>query len=128
MRVSITANSAMLERTLTLASERAVQRVEDAVVDSVLAIQRDARQRVHVITGRLRNSIGWAPALDVRPTEIAYQVGTNVDYGPHEEFGTSTRPPHPYLFPAFYAELPRFEARLSAALAMAAMDAARAAR
>lgn len=124
MKVSIQVDSARMERTLQVVGERAVQRIEDAVVDAVLAIQRDARQRCPVDTGRLRNSIGWAPAVDSRPAELAYQVGTNVEYGPHVEFGTMYTRPQPYLFPAFYAEMPRFEARLSAALAAAAADAA----
>ena len=47
-------------------------------------------------TGRLKNSI--TNAIDTE--ENAVYVGTNVEYGPYVELGTSRRKPHPYLKPA----------------------------
>lgn len=49
-----------------------------------------------VDTGRLRNSI--TNAIDTE--EKAVYIGTNVEYGPYVELGTSRRKPHPYLKPA----------------------------
>lgn len=126
MKVEIRVDSARMERMLSEVPRSAMQRVEDAVVDSVLAIHGDARRRVPVDTGRLRNSIGWRPVDVGDSLSVAYEVGTNVEYAPHVEFGTSRMHAQPYLFPAFYAELPRFSRRLDVALTLAAADAARA--
>ena len=49
-----------------------------------------------VDTGRLRNSI--TNAIDTE--ENAVYIGTNVEYAPYVELGTSRRSPHPYLKPA----------------------------
>lgn len=49
-----------------------------------------------VDTGRLRNSI--TNQIDLQ--ENAVYIGTNVEYAPYVEFGTSRRYPHPYLKPA----------------------------
>lgn len=48
------------------------------------------------ITGRLKNSITNAIDADAN----AVYIGTNVEYGPYVELGTSRRHPHPYLKPA----------------------------
>ena len=124
MKLSVRTDSARVEVALGAVARRAVQRVEDAVMDAVLAIQNDARVRVPVDTGRLRNSIGWEMEAD----RLAARVGTNVDYAPHVEYGTSRMAAQPYLTPAFFAEVPRFEERLRRALDAAANDAARGGR
>ena len=49
-----------------------------------------------VDTGRLRNSI--TNQIDLH--ENAVYIGTNVEYGPYVELGTSRRHPQPYLKPA----------------------------
>ena len=49
-----------------------------------------------VDTGRLRNSI--TNAIDTE--ENAVYIGTNVEYAPYVELGTSRRSRHPYLKPA----------------------------
>lgn len=49
-----------------------------------------------VDTGRLRNSI--TNAIDTEANAV--YVGTNVEYGPYVELGTSKMHPHPYLRPA----------------------------
>lgn len=53
-----------------------------------------AKKLVHVITGRLRNSITHYA------DDNAVYVGSNVEHAAFEEEGTSKRPPHPYLRPA----------------------------
>lgn len=47
-------------------------------------------------TGRLKNSI--TNVIDMEANEV--YIGTNVEYGPYVELGTSRRSPHPYLRPA----------------------------
>ena len=54
----------------------------------------DGSVRPNVITGRLVNSIGHIVAGD-----SAY-IGTNVEYAPYVELGTSRSKPYPYLKPA----------------------------
>lgn len=55
-----------------------------------------AKMKCPTMTGRLKNSI--TNAIDMG--EEAVYVGTNVEYGPYVELGTSRRDPHPYLRPA----------------------------
>lgn len=54
----------------------------------------DGSMRPNVVTGRLRNSISHAVDGD------AAVVGTNVEYAPYVELGTSKSRPYPYLKPA----------------------------
>lgn len=124
MKLSARVNTATVEVALSRVPRAALIHLEAAVMDTVLAIHRRARENVHVITGRLRNSIGWEMEAD----GLSGQVGTNVSYAEVEEFGSSTRPPHPYLVPAFYAEVAPFEDRLRQALARAGGDAVKGAR
>jgi len=55
-----------------------------------------AKQRCPVDTGRLRNSITHQVTDDGRTVLI----GTNVEYAPYVEYGSSTRKPKPYIKPA----------------------------
>lgn len=61
-----------------------------------LKAEGNAKNACPVDTGRLRNSITNAIDMD----EKAVYIGTNVEYGPYVELGTSRRKPHPYLKPA----------------------------
>ena len=53
-----------------------------------------AKAACPVDTGRLRNSISH------KSTERMMQVGTNVEYAPAVELGTSRQKPQPYLRPS----------------------------
>jgi len=59
-----------------------------------LRAERNAKAYCPVDTGRLRNSISHATD-DTRAV-----IGTNVEYAPYVELGTSRRAPHAYLRPA----------------------------
>lgn len=59
-----------------------------------LAAEAYAKQACPVDTGRLRNSISHDA-----DEEAAY-IGTNVEYAPYVELGTSRMAPRPYLRPA----------------------------
>jgi phage gpG-like protein len=52
-----------------------------------LIVERRAKQRVRVKRGHLRRSI----THDVAPNGNRAIVGTNVKYGPYQEFGTGSR-------------------------------------
>lgn len=56
---------------------------------------RNMRQLCPVDTGRLRNSIGVTAGHDARGPYI--DVGTNVDYAPPVEFGTSVSEAQPFV-------------------------------
>ena len=84
-----------------------VQReVSKEVAASALSIESEAKRIVPVKTGRLRASI------IARISAARGEVGTNVQYAPDVEFGNSTRPPKPFLFPAWNNERPKFLAAL----------------
>lgn len=96
------------------------------VVRSLLNIQRGAKERSRVDTGRQRNSIAVAETeYDIPVTEgtevarnqiragmLSGVVGTNVDYAPHNEFGTARMSAQPFMFPAYEEERPKFIQRL----------------
>lgn len=81
--------------------------------------------RPTVDTGRLRGSItyathnshssGQSPAESAdysthrRPKRGEMVIGTNVEYAPHIEFGTSRMGAHPYLRPAIYTHLNEYK-------------------
>lgn len=90
--------------TLVEVRENNVEQVEAAMDKAIakaltmigLKAEGNAKAICPVDTGRLRNSITNAIDTEVNAT----YVGTNVEYGPYVELGTSRRNPHPYLRPA----------------------------
>jgi len=64
-----------------------------SVSQGAAVIEREAKQIVHVDTGRLRNSIREIKT-ESSATRAESQVGTDVEYGPDVEFR------YPYLRPA----------------------------
>lgn len=66
-----------------------------AVRGAAMMVEREAKTRVPVDTGRLRSSI----ASEER-TPLLFEVGTNVEYAAPVEFGTSKMAAQPYLEPA----------------------------
>lgn len=71
---------------------------EKALERTALDVQNRARQFSPVDTGRLRSSIRYKMGKDSQGPYA--DVGTNVKYAPHVEFGTSRSPAQPYLRPA----------------------------
>lgn len=80
------------------------RRIKKALVLSALAVERTAKGIYAsgqkggpgVVTGTLRRSITHMPKQPVR--EVA--VGTNVEYAPYLELGTSRMVARPFLRPA----------------------------
>ncbi len=81
-----------------------------AVSQGAAIVERDAKIRVHVITGNLRRSLTELQQIK-SPTRVESQVGSTVPYAPVEEF----RPGHEYLRPA----LDENEAQIKAAIEQA---------
>lgn len=68
---------------------------------AMLEGEAEAKKACPVDTGRLKNSIThtYVDAGDA----IVGQIGSNVEYAPHVEFGTSTQKAQPYLSPGIVA-------------------------
>lgn len=69
--------------------------VTKVVVATAYAVEAEAKVAAPVKTGNLRRSIHTVP-LDASHA----QVGTDVEYAPHQEYGTRNMPAHPFLTPA----------------------------
>lgn len=93
--------------------ENAIKR--GLLVGAQLIAQR-AQAKAPVDTGRLKRSIAAGDIVKVGQYSYSVDIGTNLDYGVYQEFGTGDKsdrpelskdpskpgiPPHPYLRPAF---------------------------
>lgn len=67
-------------------------------------VESVAKRRVHVITGRLRDSI-----VRVKIAPGHHKVIVGAYYGVYEEYGTRYRPPHPYFRPAVMEAKAKYE-------------------
>ena len=99
-------------RKLGVMGVRTVVLVRPVVNKAALDVQREARVRCPVDTGRLRASI--------RPRfysqGLAADVFTDVEYAPFVEFGTRRMAAKPYLFPAWEVVRPQYLRELEGAL------------
>lgn len=90
--------------TLVEVQENNVEQVEAAMNKAIakaltmigLKAEGNAKSICPVDTGRLRNSI--TNAIDTEANAV--YIGTNVEYAPDVELGTTRMHPHPYLRPA----------------------------
>lgn len=82
------------------------RKMEMALMLIGLTVERYAKYLSPVDTGRLRNSI----THEVATNEEAVYVGTNVEYAPYVEVGTSRQRPQPYLRPAVADHLDEYSA------------------
>jgi len=92
------------------------QRVGVINQQTAQAVADGAKQRAHVITGKLRDSI---EAVKAGTLSWSVQAGSpDRDYWDAiaEEYGTSRRPPHPFLRPAFEARQGQHEALMEKAI------------
>lgn len=100
--------------------------VEKAMVSCGLIMERYAQDLCPVQTGRLRNSITFATekyhssgggspakaedkALHGTPEVGSVYIGTNVEYAPYVELGSSKRKPKPYLKPSIQNHLNEYK-------------------
>lgn len=81
-------------------AEQIAAAMNKAIAKALFMIGQQAEGNAKAIcptnTGRLKNSI--TNAIDTEANAV--YIGTNVEYGPYVELGTSRRHPHPYLKPA----------------------------
>ena len=105
-------------RALRAAGPRLRKAGGNVVAAAAMNIQREAKQRTPVDTGRLRSSI----RATINPEKLEAVVGTDVEYAPFVEHGTNRMQARPFLFPAFEQERPKFLAALAATLKDAAEE------
>ena len=90
-----------------------------ALQAAVVFVHGEAVLRAPVDSGNLKNSL----AYDVQGDEG--RVGTNVEYGPYVEQGTSKQGAQPYLRPAVDENIPQIKSIISDILRSAIEGAAR---
>ena len=66
--------------------ESAAGPLAKTITKLAIRVERGAKQRAPVDTGRLRSSITWQLGHDAHG--LVARVGSNVHYAPHQEFGT----------------------------------------
>ena len=77
----------------------AQEKIRDAIASAAFVIEREAKFRAPVDTGRLRASI-HADVENVYGDEPNATVSDGVEYGVFNEFGTSSRRGTPFFRPA----------------------------
>jgi HK97 gp10 family phage protein len=82
-----------------LAAKASPKQAETAVRAGLLVIEGAAVQKAPVLTGALRRSIHTETATT--SAGAVGRTGTNVEYGPFQEFGTSRMRAQPFLRPAY---------------------------
>lgn len=76
--------------------------VHREVSSMAVRVERAAKRMCPVDTGRLRASITRSEP-ERRGDVVAVKIGTNVEYAPHVELGTSRARAQPFLRPALGA-------------------------
>ncbi len=87
--------------------------LSQAVSAGAAVVERSAKEKVRVDTGRLRNSIREMQKFE-SSGKVESQVGTDVEYGPANEFGTPRMQAQPYLRPAVDENTAEIEAAIEA--------------
>lgn len=86
-----------LLRQLTNLNDNVEKGIERGLAKGALRVEIAAKEQTPVDTGKLRGSI----QTNLSPKQA--EVGTNVEYAPYVELGTSKMAAQPYLYPALAA-------------------------
>ena len=89
-----------------------LEKIERGLIACGLTAEGHAKSLCPVDTGRLRNSI----TNQVDMSEQAVYIGTNVEYAPYVELGTSRMPARPFLRPAAHDHGPEYQELLRQAM------------
>jgi HK97 gp10 family phage protein len=88
-----------LAENFALIGDQLLDEIGVGVKKAGILVQGRAKKKCPVDTGLLRNSISERTQREDGDTVIS-EVGTNVEYAPNVEFGTSKQKAQPYLEPA----------------------------
>lgn len=91
---------------ITTNSGRLGARASAAFRKTAFDIEADAQALAPVDTGTLESSISTSITGDGRTGAMTAEIGPTVDYGIHQEYGTSTQAGTPYMGPAFDRRAP----------------------
>jgi HK97 gp10 family phage protein len=80
-----------------------------AITKAALLVEKEAKLRCPVDTGRLRSSITHEITEEFGGNANGALVGTNTEYAPHVEFGTRKQKAQPYLIPALQEAVTRIK-------------------
>lgn len=114
MRLNCDANFSDVIKELGISAKDAVNASNNEIKVTALAIERNAKQKAPLDTGRLRGSITHNFSESMGGVEA--DIGTNVEYANYIEYGTRKRAAKPFLNPAFNEETQDLERRIEAAI------------
>lgn len=114
MKTTCTANLDDVIRELGISARDAINTSGEEIKKTALSIERNAKQRTPVDTGRLRGSITTKINESVGGVEA--EIGTNVEYANFIEYGTRKKAARPFLNPAFNEETQGMEDRIIRAI------------
>lgn len=103
-----------LRRRLEQMLPRVKSEIEQALTDSALLVERDAKIKSPVDTGRLRSSLTHV-SEDSGSDNPSVKVGTNVEYAKFVEFGSSRQAAQPFLYPALIENEQKIKRKLAEA-------------
>jgi HK97 gp10 family phage protein len=101
----------MLKSDLTRIAMQAPEAAKEALLQTAADIVDLTKQLTPVDTGALKQSYGAVP-ID----SSTIQIGTDKEYGPFVEYGTSRMAAQPHLTPAFMQNEETFKVRLAEAI------------
>ena len=78
-------------------SREMTKQVKQSVKKHTYDMERNAKQKAPVDTGRLKGSIGSS----FFNSGLSGEVSTNVKYAIYQEYGTRYMPAQPFFYPAF---------------------------
>lgn len=117
-RLEVIGEKEVLARLTALQTATSGMFLSRAVMAGALLVMTDAKRRAPVLTGNLRRSIHVEQGA-VTLTRAEAKVGTDVEYAPYVEFGTSRMRAQPYLRPAAETMAPAVQATIEALVASA---------
>ena len=97
-KVDLKIDSAEFLDSLETYNEFVSNQLKNTLKTCALGIERDAKRKCPVDTGRLRGSIS-TDLSQINSYEAT--IGTNVEYAVHVEYGTYKQSAKPYLRPAY---------------------------
>lgn len=77
-------------------SQKLIGNLKKALLELMFSVERHAKRLAPVDTGRLRAGIHVSP----KKPSVKITVSDSVEYGVHQEFGTSTMRAQPFMRPA----------------------------
>jgi len=85
--------------------------LKEGVSNAEKIVEQDAKRRVRVRTGKLRDSIEEKNRVETS-TKVEAQIGTDVSYGSANEFGTRYMTAQPFMRPAVDENKPVIKAAI----------------